>query len=70
MNGNAVDLFKDVNLEENKNKLTLNSKTIKNNITRNMLIRHHGNVNICIRFKAIKKLDYIQCLIKRIELAK
>ena len=70
MNGKNTDLFKDTNLEGNLHKITLNSKKIKNDIGRNLLIKHHGNLNICIRFKAIKKLEYIICLIKRIELAK
>ena len=70
MNGQNIDLFKDSNLENNLHKLTLHSKLIKNDIKRNLLIKHHGNLNICIRFKAVKKIEYIECLIKRIEIAK
>jgi len=70
MNGKNIDLFKDCNLDANVNKLTLYSKSIKNDIKRNLLIRHHGNLNMCISMKAVRKLEYVLCLIKRIEIAK
>ena len=70
INGCNPDIFKDMNLENNQHKLVYQKLSIKKDIRRSKLIKHHGNLNICISFKAIKKVDYIKCLIKRIELAK
>ena len=70
MNGLNVDVFKDIDLGDHQDKLTLHSKSIKNDIQRNLLVRHHGNLNVMIQFKAVRKIEYILCLLKRVEVAK
>ena len=70
INGKDIDIFKNINFDNNLNRIQLVSKGVQVRISRCVYQNHHSNINLLINFKAVKKIAYIQCLIKRIELAK
>ena len=70
MNGKDKDLFKFVNLENNTHATSVYSKLVKNDIKRNMLVKGIHNLSLLVGMKAVSGVDYILCLLKRIDLAK
>jgi hypothetical protein len=48
----------------------LHSKSIQIRLKKGMYQNHYANLNLILNIKAVTKINYIQCLIKRIELAK
>jgi hydroxymethylpyrimidine pyrophosphatase-like HAD family hydrolase len=70
INGWGVDPFKEINLEDNKNRLEKLSKSIQVRLSRSIYQNHYSNVNLMINFRVVKKINFIQCLIKRLDLAK
>ena len=59
INGKEVDIFKNVNLDNNKNKILLHSKAIKHRIKRNLYQKHYNNINLVINSKGVSKLIFI-----------
>ena len=70
INGKDIDIFKNVNLDNNKNRIHLHAKSIQLRLKRGLFQNHYSNLNLVLNFRAVNKINFIQCLIKRIELAK
>jgi len=59
INGKDVDIFKRINLDNNKNEIQLHSKHLNNNLSRALHQTHYSNLNLIINFKAVKKINFI-----------
>ena len=63
-------MFQDINLDNNQNRIDLPRKKVQQRISRSLFVKHYQNLNLVLNFKGVKKLHYIWCVLKRIDIAK
>ena len=59
INGKDIDIFKNINLDNNKNKIQLMSKSIQVRLKRSLYQNHYSNINLLINFKVVKNIGWI-----------
>jgi len=64
------DIFKNVNLEINTDKIHLYTKYIRHHISLRGAIEHYIKINFMINFRGIYGIDFILAVLKRIEIAR
>jgi len=70
INRKNIDIFQDINLDQNPEKIHLHGKKIQHFINTKTVHSHYTKINVIINFRAVRGLDFIYTLLKRIDLAR